>query len=365
MFIKLRREGGGFLSSFLIAKFLKTKVGDDFKLKSLKNFEFLIETKTEKESEKLITTKIIGQEPVEFVPIKNLNQTRGTIKSYSLKYHEDHEIMEQLREVGVTEFKRFLRKGNTRPGEKGAKPGFTNTGVFLLTFNSSDRPEKILIGHEQFDVQIFVPRPLQCNQCFKFGHTKRFCSNKKVCGNCGEEDHDMENCVSENPRCVNCNLSHNSYSKDCSTYKEETEIAQIKESGKITYNMARAQYIKSQNDTANTYAEVTKTTSSEFETKLDLLIAAVTEQTKQINRLSDQISQFLTTKCTRHETETGRDETTTSAIDRLDPLIKTIEKQQRYLQCLEENFEKIQKNPKINTVTLRKNAKAGGVKKPA
>ena len=81
----------------------------------------------------------------------------------------------------------------------------------------------------------FIPNPMRCYKCQKFGHTKFNCRKNEVCNKCGKEDHtDSKQCTNE-ARCVNCQGNHASNDKTGLKWKEEKEIHRIKTERGITY----------------------------------------------------------------------------------------------------------------------------------
>jgi hypothetical protein len=70
--------------------------------------------------------------------------------------------------------------------------------------------------------------PIQCFQCWRFGHVSIHCHMKCLtCKRCGG-DHLLKKCKCENVVCVNCQKSHYADSHDCEMHKKATEIAKIK-----------------------------------------------------------------------------------------------------------------------------------------
>ena len=87
-------------------------------------------------------------------------------------------------------------------------------------------------------VSQFIPNPIRCYKCQKFGHTKFNCRKNEVCNKCGNEDHtDSQECTNE-AKCVNCQGNHASNDKTCPKWKEEKEIQRIKAERGISYTDA-------------------------------------------------------------------------------------------------------------------------------
>lgn len=71
-----------------------------------------------------------------------------------------------------------------------------------ITFRSFKIPLEVVIFKAKMKVNQFIPRPLFCKKCLKYGHTINYCENKPKCVNCGSEDH-SENCISDK-KCIYC-----------------------------------------------------------------------------------------------------------------------------------------------------------------
>ena len=80
----------------------------------------------------------------------------------------DEKILDELSDQGVTGVSRFILK---KDGES------IKTNTLFVTFNTPTPPQKLKIGYYVVRVQLYIPNPLRCFQCQKFGHSKRFCKN--------------------------------------------------------------------------------------------------------------------------------------------------------------------------------------------
>lgn len=107
-----------------------------------------------------------------------------------------------------------------------------------LNFNTETAPAYIILGHTRYKVQRFDAKPLQCHNCFGFGHVKSTCRKSTCCSNCGGH-HERKDCTTECPRCINCGKQHESSSTHCPSYKREQTIQQHKLQNKIDYPSAR------------------------------------------------------------------------------------------------------------------------------
>ncbi|WP_419641310.1 hypothetical protein, partial [Thiolapillus sp.] len=138
------------------------------------------------------------------------------------------EIRDELKTQGVVEVHRVTVK-------KEGKVIPTNT--LFLTFNRPDVPKEIVVGYLKVKVELFVPNPLRCFNCNKFGHTSQRCRTTAKCQRCGKDKHE-EQC--EGPLiCSNCKGPHAVSAKDCPVWKKEKEIQRIRVEKRISFPEAR------------------------------------------------------------------------------------------------------------------------------
>ena len=174
-------------------------------------------------------------EPPEVNPHKSLNSSKGIIRDRNLKGESEKNILEYLENQGVTAVKRFTVK-------KGQET--INTNTLLLTFNSVVPPKAVKIFYQIVPVDIYIPNPLRCFNCQKFGHHEDKCpvDPGSVCERCGMGNHDHHTNHCKNPtKCVNCGGAHLSRSNECETWKKEKEIMRLKITKNLTYLEARKQ----------------------------------------------------------------------------------------------------------------------------
>ena len=117
-----------------------------------------------------------------------------------------------------------------------------------MTFNTPRIPEKIKVGYSMEKVEQFVPNPLRCYRCQKYGHHEDSCRGREVCGKCGQRDpsHHMNEC--EFPyKCTNYAGDHLVYTRSCNIWREK-EILAVKYKNNIPYHEARKKVVGS-----NTY----------------------------------------------------------------------------------------------------------------
>ncbi|GBL55405.1 hypothetical protein AVEN_232921-1 [Araneus ventricosus] len=79
----------------------------------------------------------------------------------------------------------------------------------------------------RLSVRAYIPNPLRCFQCQRFGHSKTSYCGTLTCPRCAEVGHDNSQCAAAE-KCVNCKDAHTSFSRNCSEWKLEKEIITTK-----------------------------------------------------------------------------------------------------------------------------------------
>jgi len=60
------------------------------------------------------------------------------------------------------------------------------TNTVILTFASPQLPKHITAGYMRVPVDPYIPNPLRCFNCQKYGHSSRACKNPAACMKCGK-----------------------------------------------------------------------------------------------------------------------------------------------------------------------------------
>ena len=164
----------------------------------------------------------------------------------------DEEICEELAPQGVIHVKGFISKRNRQR---------VKLNTFPITYNFHTILSSIRMGLYNAKVSPYVPNPMRCFKCQKFGHGKDQCKGKLRCFKCSEEDHEGFDC-NNNPMCSNCGQPHMASSKDCQYFLKE------KEKKNRSYHEAR-RFISAANDSSvqKSYASIAKRVFNSVETQ--------------------------------------------------------------------------------------------------
>ncbi|GBO43013.1 hypothetical protein AVEN_37559-1 [Araneus ventricosus] len=225
-------------------------------VKKLASGDLLLETGSALQSKAFLSAKTFLDLPVTITPHKTLNFCRGVVSDDELLFSSDEEILEGLSSQGVVNVRRILtRKGTaTIP-----------TKHVILTFSSTVLPSSIKAGYLNIRVRPYIPYPLRCFKCQKFGHSQTACRGKQICSRCAFEGHSYSSCQSK-PNCANCHQAHESASKSCPKWIEEKKIQEVRVKKKLTYSEARKLF---QSESATSYAQITKVSKPAMSTQTD------------------------------------------------------------------------------------------------
>lgn len=286
------------LSPFAIQKGFQGISSTGFtSIKKLRNGDYLVECNSKKASELL--QKRSGNLFVDrmiFVGVhEQLNSSKGVIRCPDLQDMTEEDIQEELADQGVVKVQRvFITKGSSK----------IPTNTLFLTFASANLPESVKVGYLNVRVTLFVPSPLRCFKCQKFGHGSRFCKAQEVCRDCGKPKHDGE-CDSSR-QCVNCGGKHSSSSKDCPKWKLEQEIQKVKAFEKCSFLEAKRKVSDSSQFRDRSFSSVAASPSAPPQTVMNQLLQAVLKLTERISALEARL---------QHEPSAPKQQVTLSQVE--------------------------------------------------
>ena len=134
-----------------------------------------------------------------------------------------------------------------------------------MTFNRSQLPKEIKVGYNLIKINPYIPNPLRCYNCQKFGHLETKCVKSAVCKKCRESGSDHIELTCSNPiKCANSQSDHPADSRNCLVWKREKEINNIKYTQNISFPEARKIVQSQKQFPTKSYSQVTK---SNTETK--------------------------------------------------------------------------------------------------
>lgn len=98
----------------------------------------------------------------------------------------------------------------------------------MINFDEKTSPDKVFLGYMCYEVRPYVPLPLTCFQCQKFGHVAALCKGKQRGGRCSG-DHEHGKCGARTKlKCCKYGGGHSSAHRGCEANKRAMEVQRIK-----------------------------------------------------------------------------------------------------------------------------------------
>ncbi|GFW57074.1 uncharacterized protein TNCV_1116021 [Trichonephila clavipes] len=145
------------------------------------------------------------------------------------------------------------------------------TKYFILTFNSPTLPKTIKAGYLHCKILPYIPNPLRCFKCQRFGHLQTACRGQLTCSKCATVGHSSTYCSLEQ-KCVNCSQPHSADSKICPKWETEKHIQEMKINKNISYLEARKLLTP---QLSQTYAQAAKPSTIISTTQTDETITKI------------------------------------------------------------------------------------------
>ena len=242
------------LSPFIIEKVLISIAGSPKSVKKLRTGGLLVEVEKPQHSKNLLALKKFYNISAKCSVHGSLNSSRGIIRCPDLAGVQEEEIVSELSSQGVIEARRIrVYRDNVR----------RDTNSIILKFNTAILPKVLKIGYLKVPVDVYIPNPLQCYKCFKFGHHERQCNADPHCKRCGDnenESYHLDPC-NKAMKCLNCGEDHYSTSRTCKVWQREKEIITIKHRESLSFAEAR-KIVNARHALGASYSSVTKSNSN-------------------------------------------------------------------------------------------------------
>ena len=221
LLLKIANRSLLYLRSFQIGT-LKT-------IKRLQRGDVLVETDGQLYSARLQELSELVGVPVQVTPHRSLNTCKGVIRSREVAACSVEEIVRELKPQRVTDATII----SVRDGSATRR---TNTAI--LSFALSRPLQHIKAGYIRLPVELYIPNPLRCYKCQKYGHGSNTCRGFAVCIRCGATDHNDSGCNCE-AKCANCGGNDMVSSKECPVWVREKKVQQIKAEQGCSFPEAR------------------------------------------------------------------------------------------------------------------------------
>ena len=208
---------GAKLENLLLSKYATSEMS----LRQISNYEWIVEATTRAQSEAYQSLNNLSGIEITFTRHEQLNSIQGTV---ILPPNLDNDGLPdrnllldslQKRYSNVEDVEVYQIPNRKSPNKK--------LRIAKIKFEGQVLPRDIRIEGQRREIIPYVPKPLQCSKCCKYGHTNKYCHNNEVCAYCGTTEHPTTwNCGP--PNCVNCSQNHHAKSKDCPFYLYNTEL---------------------------------------------------------------------------------------------------------------------------------------------
>lgn len=228
-------------SPITIDRCLRKSIGQYDSCKPIRNGNLVVLCKSSQQIKTLLNLKVLKDTGISIPVLTSLIKpvgAKGVIYNVPTGI-SDEELLSCLKQYEVKHTKRFKIKM-----QREKETSFAESKTVLLHFECSDLPEKVQIGYLSFTVKQYIPKPLRCYKCNRFGHVASKCRGNERCAKCGGS-HTAANCSNTFVKCVNCNGNHSAASKECPRYHHEAQVLQFQASKKLTYAEASKRYAAS------------------------------------------------------------------------------------------------------------------------
>ena len=239
------------LSPFVIQKVLKGLVGSQKSVKKLKSGSLLVEVERAVHARTLMNIKHFFNIPAKCSPHSSLNMSKGIIRCPDLADISEEEITMELADQNVTATRRItvFRDGVRRP-----------TNTLVLTFGTAILPKSLTVGYLKVAVDVYIPNPLQCYSCYKFGHHEKKCklNQGELCRRCGNSNvvHKSADICDQEIKCINCKGEHIATSRSCPVCRKEKEVVTVKYTEGLPFPEAR-KIVEARHNLNVSYAKAT------------------------------------------------------------------------------------------------------------
>lgn len=205
---------------------LKKSVGEVEMAKILRDGRLLIKCKDIGQRDKAMRVQSICNKSVSEARLFGEGRrARGVISGIPLG-EKLEDLKKNIKGGTVVEVKRLKMNKN---GEK-----VDSTSV-LLEFQEEKLPPRVMIGFMSFSVREFIPPPVRCYKCQRYGHIAKVCKGKQRCGKCAG-NHEYGQCGDNVVRkCCNCGGDHTAAYGGCPIRKKAVEVQQVRVEHNLTY----------------------------------------------------------------------------------------------------------------------------------
>ena len=186
----------------------------------------LVDAKTESNAEKLQNLLSIDKANVSVKRDEMMNSVRGTALVPPTEYDNLRELPDLIKHQAQAQ---DLPVSDVIVFPVTSKRSGKTLQIAKFTFETRALPPKITIGFREVPIKEDLPKPRQCQRCWRFGHRTEVCDGVPCCPICSSHEHDVLSCPDRGNTafkglCPNCGeLGHTGLSKKCVLYIREYE----------------------------------------------------------------------------------------------------------------------------------------------
>ncbi|GBN65333.1 hypothetical protein AVEN_100049-1 [Araneus ventricosus] len=182
------------VSPFLVEKAITGSVGIVTSTKLMRSGDLLFEVASRKQAQQILSINFLSNIPVSVQQHETLNTSKDVITYGRLLNLPIEEITQELSGQGVKDVQRINIR---RDGE------LVPIKHFILTYNTPRLLKYIKAGCVRCSVRSYIPNPLRCFKCQRFGHSKTNCRGTLACARCAVAGHESTGFTAVE-KCVNC-----------------------------------------------------------------------------------------------------------------------------------------------------------------
>ncbi|KAL2076444.1 hypothetical protein ACEWY4_027972 [Coilia grayii] len=232
VFISLIKEAESFAgwSPIHLMKEVHKELGKVVRASKTRSGALLVECVNEEQQTKAVKITKLGGQNVKCVLGRDKELVRGVITGIPV----DESLEGLIANIGNVKVKEAKRLKMKRDGV------LMDSLSVLLTFDELMLPQKVFTGFMSYDVRVYVPPPLRCFKCQRYGHVAAICKSKTRCSKCGGEHNYGECAEGATQKCCNCGGNHSAAYGGCEVFKRMREVQRIK----VEHGMSYAEAVK-------------------------------------------------------------------------------------------------------------------------
>lgn len=185
----------------------------------------MVTCKDEEQQRKAIRINKINGKGVKCSVVFDKKLVRGVISGIPLRESVD-DVKGSINNAKVKEAKRLKTRRDCV---------ITDSLSIVITFEEDKLPERVFVGYMSYEVKMYIPPPLRCFKCQKYGHVAAVCKGKQRCSRCSGE-HEYGKCDKDAKlKCSNCGGEHSSAYRGCEVSKRMQEVQRLKVNQGLSY----------------------------------------------------------------------------------------------------------------------------------